>query len=152
MGRLTVRCASVSGWGAPLAGLFRPTGPVRERVRLGRAIGRTVSPCRSGARACPVGARHWPDYFALPVRYASVSRWGRAIGRTVSPYQSGTRVGRVACRALSQTPRHRFEQWAHRVRSFISHVGNAECLAFDLAVSPIDLETRLLPKPLNKFR
>jgi hypothetical protein len=111
MGRLTVRCASVSGWGAPLAGLFRPTGPVRERVRLRRAI-----------------------------------------GRTVSPYQSGTRVGRVACRALSQTPRHRFEQWAHRVRSFISHVGNAECLAFDLAVSPIDLETRLLPKPLNKFR
>jgi hypothetical protein len=88
MGRLTVRCASVSGWGAPLAGLFRPTGPVRERVRLGRAIGRTVSPCRSGARACPVGARHWPDCFALPVRYASVSGWGAPLAglfRRISP-------------------------------------------------------------------
>jgi hypothetical protein len=54
---LPVRYASVSGCDAPLAGLFRPTGPVRERVRLRRAIGRTVSPYRSGARACPVATR-----------------------------------------------------------------------------------------------
>ncbi len=50
-----------------------------------------------------------------------------------------------------KAPCHGIEQWLHRLRSFISHIGNAECFAFDLPVSPINLETEFLAKALNKL-